>query len=32
MNQTFILYALNVDSDVCQLFLNKTGGEITGER
>ena len=26
MNQTFMLYALNIDNDVCQLFLNKTRG------
>ena len=25
VNQTIMLYALNSYSDVCQLFLNKTG-------
>ena len=25
VNQTIMLYALNVYSDICQLFLNKTG-------
>ena len=25
VNQTITLYALNLQSDVCQLFLNKTG-------
>ena len=29
VNQTTMLYALNLDSDECQLFLNKTGGKKT---
>lgn len=28
VNQTLKLYALNLYSDVCQLFFNKTGGKI----
>ena len=26
VNQTIMLYAFNLYSDVCQLFFNKTGG------
>ena len=28
LNQTIMPYTLNLHSDECQLFLNKTGGEI----
>ena len=27
VNKTIMLYTLNLYSDVCQLFLNKTGGK-----
>ena len=30
-SQMIILYALNLDSDACQLFLSKTGKEFLKE-
>lgn len=32
VNQTIMPYALNLHSDVCQLFLNKTGKEKQGNK
>ena len=31
VNQTIIFYVLNLYSDTCQLFLNKTGKSLTNK-
>lgn len=31
INQTTMLYALNLHSDVCQLFLSKTGEKVSNQ-
>ena len=32
VNQTIMFYALNLYSDTCQLFLNKTGKSLTNKK